>query len=70
MDEYAKYVPCPEGCKVVAKGDKWKGARKGQDVDVYYYDVVNEAGEVVSSHEVHDATSTFPPFASRVFLHK
>lgn len=70
MDEYAKFVPCPEGCKVVYKSSKWLGARKGEDSDAYYFDVVNEAGEVVSSHEVRHATSTFPPFGSRTFLYQ
>ena len=68
LDEHAAKVPCPEGCNIVPKGSKWLGVRKGADIDVYYYDVVNEKGEVVSSHEVYDSTSTYPPFGRSIYL--
>lgn len=68
-DERSEKVPCPSGCEVVTKGSKWLGARKVQDIDVYYFDVVDAEGTVVSTHEVYDATSTYPPFDRRIYLH-
>ena len=70
MEKHFSRIPIPEGHKLVDKGLEWKGARKGQDTDVYYYDEVNEAGEVVASYEVTDSMSTYPPFQSRISVEK
>lgn len=70
MDEHASKVPCPEGCTVIAKGSKWLGSRKGQDTDIYYFDVVDSDGSLVSSHEVHDSTSVYPPHGRTIRLEK
>lgn len=69
-DEHLKCVPCPAGCSVVYRRSEWIGTRKGQDIDVYHFDVVDAEGEVVGSHEVRDSTSIYPPFERDVSLYK
>lgn len=63
-EDHAKKIGIPEGHKLVKTGFKWLGAKRGQDSDVYHYDELNEAGEVVGKHEVTVSTSTFPPFST------
>lgn len=63
MDERLKLIPCPEGCTVEYKGTKGPINRKGQDYDLYYYDVLDETGAVIKSYEVKDSMSIYPPFS-------
>ncbi|PRA53214.1 MULTISPECIES: hypothetical protein [Pseudomonas] len=70
MDEHFKKIPIPEGHTLVAAGLEWKGARKGRDTDIYFYNELNAAGEVVASYEVTDSMSTYPPFSSSISVSK
>lgn len=69
-DQLKSKVPCPEGCTVVGRGMEALGARRGRDIDVHHYDVVDGDGNVVSSHEVHNTMSIYPPHGRRIYLHK
>lgn len=70
MEEYEKLVPCPAGCKVVYTKTTGPTQRKGEDYDSYFFDVVNAAGEVISTHEVRDSMSVYPPFQKSVYLYR
>lgn len=44
--------------------------RKGEDYESYFYDVVDASGAVISSHEVRESTSMYPPFGTKVYLYR
>jgi len=70
MEEHYKKMPIPEGHTLVDKGMEAKGSRKGQDTDIYWYDELNTAGEVVASYEVTDSMSVYPPFNRHISVSK
>lgn len=70
MEEHAKKIPLAEGQRLVETSMQAKGSRKGRDVDIYDYDVVNEAGEVVAKYEVEDSMSIYPPFGRTITVTK
>jgi hypothetical protein len=70
MDEHSSKIQIPEGHSLVAKGMEAKGSRRGQDTDIYRYDELNAAGEVVASHEVTDSMSIYPPFSRHISASK
>lgn len=44
--------------------------RKGMDTDYYFYDELDDAGEVVGKYKVAEATSMYPPFGKTVHWEK
>lgn len=70
MEEHFKKIPIPEGHTLVDKGMEAKGSRKGRDTDIYWYDELNSAGEVVASYEVNDSMSVYPPFGRSISVSK
>lgn len=71
MDEYAKLVPCPEGCTVAYTGTNTGiQLRHGEDYDSYFFDVLDSSDAVISQHEVRDSTSVNPPSTRCIFLYR
>ena len=70
MEERLKLIPCPEGHTVLYKRSEGPINRKGQDYDLYYYDVLDGAGTVVSSYVVKDSMGTYPPFNQSLTVEK
>ncbi|WP_458374776.1 hypothetical protein [Pseudomonas laurylsulfatiphila] len=70
MEAHFEKMPIPDGHRLVATGMEVKGARHGEDTDIYQYDELNVAGEVVASYEVEDSTSVYPPFSRRIEVSK
>lgn len=64
-EEYKKKIGIPDNHKLVQTDSTWK-AKKGQDTDTYWYDEVNENGEVVNSYVIKDSTSMYPPFGRTI----
>ena len=48
---------------------EWK-QKKGQDTDTYWYDELNEEGEVVAQYVLWDTTSMHPPFGRTITFEK
>ena len=68
-EEHMKRIGIPAGHGLVeSRTGEW-GVRKGQDTDTYYYDHVNEAGQVLAKYVVRNSTSIHPPF-SRSITHE
>ncbi len=70
MEEHFKRIPIPEGHTLVSDGLEWKGAKRGQDTDLYWYNELNQQGEIVGRYEVTDSTSTYPPFGNTISVSK
>jgi len=68
--ELAKKIGIPESHRLVLTDSKWKGARKGRDTDVSYFDEIDESGAVISSYVVEESMSTYPPFKTSVTWQK
>ncbi|WP_256665311.1 hypothetical protein [Pseudomonas sp. SLFW] len=66
MEEHFRKMPIPGGHTLVDKGMEAKGARKGEDTDIYWYDELNADGEVIATYEVTDSMSVYPPFGRRI----
>ena len=64
-EEYKKKIGIPDNHKLVQTDSTWK-AKNGQDTDTYWYDEVNENGEVVNSYVIKDSTSMYPPFGRTI----
>lgn len=64
--DFSSHVPCGDGCNVVFRSSKGPIMRKGEDYDVYFYDVVDSTGAIVSSYEVRDSMSSNPPFEKSI----
>ncbi|WP_122605138.1 MULTISPECIES: hypothetical protein [Pseudomonas syringae group] len=70
MDAHFEKIKIPDGHSLVDAGMKALGSKRGQDIDIYWYDEVSPAGEVVATHEVEDSTSTYPPFGRTITVSK
>ncbi|MEE5085103.1 hypothetical protein V2J74_10060 [Pseudomonas alliivorans] len=70
MEEHFKKITLPEGHTLVDAGMKALGSRRGRDTDIYWYDELNAAGEVVATHEVSDSMSIYPPNARTITTSK
>ncbi|ROL76565.1 hypothetical protein BLX41_14535 [Pseudomonas protegens] len=66
MEQRLRKMPISDGHTLVQTGMEAKGSRRGEDTDVYYYDELNAAGEVVASWDVEDSMSVYPPFGRRI----
>lgn len=66
MKEHFDKIKAPDGHTLEDRGMEAKGARRGRDTDIYWYDELNASGEVVASHEVEDSMSTYPPFGRSI----
>jgi hypothetical protein len=70
MKEYESRIPCPEGYTRVYKGSEGPIQRKGEDYDLYFYDVLDPNGNVFESYQVRDSMSVYPPFSKSVTVQK
>ena len=61
IDEYKTKIGIPDDHDLIQTDTNWQ-QRKGRDTDTYWYDEVNETGEVVAKYIVTDSTSIYPPF--------
>lgn len=59
-DEYRKKLNIPAENKLVETASE-REQRRGQDADIYYFDEVNPAGEIVGKHKIKDSMSIYPP---------
>lgn len=69
-DEYRKLIGIPDEHSLKQVDMEWKGARRGQDTDVYIFDEINQSGEVVARYEVTSSTSIYPPFKTHTSYSK
>lgn len=69
-DEYKKRIGIPENHTLERVSSNYKGARKGQDTDVYLYRELDADGNVVATYEIEDSTSTYPPFGRSISYSK
>lgn len=69
-DEYKKKLGIPDTHTLKQVSMEWKGQRKGQDIDVYIFNELDPAGNVIASYEVIDSTSIYPPFNQHVSYKK
>jgi len=65
-EEYKKELGIPAEHTLEHVSSEFKGARKGQDTDIYIYKELNAAGEHIATYEVKDSTSTYPPFGRTI----
>ena len=63
--EYKEKIGIPASHSLVKTDSKWE-QRKGQDTDTYWYDEVDESGNVVAKYVVEDSTSMHPPFERNI----
>lgn len=70
MEAHFNKMPIPDGHRLVATGMEARGARRGEDTDIYHYEELNAAGEIVATYEVEDSTSVYPPFSRRISVSK
>lgn len=64
-DEYKKVLKVPEENTLVEISSS-REQRKGQDADLYTFQEVNPAGEVVATHNIRDSMSVYPPQTRRI----
>ena len=69
MEEYKKKIGIPDCDDLVQTETTWK-QRKGQDTDTYWYDHVDENGNVIAKYKVEDSTSIYPPFGRNISYDK
>lgn len=67
--EHKEKIGIPAEHSLVQTDTKWE-QRKGQDTDTYWYDEVDEQGNVVAKYVVQDSTSIYPPFVRRISYDK
>lgn len=67
--EHKEKIGIPAEHSLVQTDTKWE-QRKGQDTDTYWYDEVDEQGNVVAKYVVQDSTSVYPPFGRRISYDK
>lgn len=60
----------PDNHTFVGTTSQWVGAKKGQDIDKYTYDQIDDNGKVCASYSVEDATSTYPPHSRTISISK
>ena len=51
--------------KLVQTKTEWK-QKRGEDIDTYWYDELNEKEELVAQYIVYDITSMHPPFGRTI----
>jgi hypothetical protein len=63
--KFKEKIGIPDNHNLVQTDTKWE-QRKGQDTDTYWYDHVDEEGNVIAKYIVKNSTSIYPPFDGRV----
>lgn len=66
-DEYKKALGVPEENTLVEISSS-REQRKGQDADLYTFNEVNPAGEIVATHNIRDTMSIYPPQTRRIIV--
>lgn len=66
MQAHFDKMPIPDGHRLVSTGMEAKGARHGQDTDIYTYDEIGPDSSVVATYVVEDSTSVYPPFGRSI----
>ncbi|MEG5263277.1 hypothetical protein TRP66_03110 [Pseudomonas sp. JDS28PS106] len=66
-DEYKKALGVPAENTLVEIASS-REQRKGQDADLYTFNEVNPAGEVVATHNIRDTMSIYPPQTRRIIV--
>lgn len=66
MEEHFAQMPIQDGHQLVATGINARGARRGEDTDIYTYDEIGPDSVVVATWEVEDSRSIHPPFHRRI----
>ncbi|HCS64831.1 MAG TPA: hypothetical protein DIW64_12575 [Cellvibrio sp.] len=64
-EEHKIKMGIPENHTLVSTGSKSE-QRKGKDTDYYFYNEVDEGGNVLAKYEVSEAMSIYPPFGTAV----
>ncbi len=66
-DEYRKALGIPDENTLVEIASRSE-QRKGQDADLYTFNELNPAGEVVAIHNIRDTMSIYPPQTRRIIV--
>ena len=70
MDDHKQLIGIPSTHKLVeTQPSKWE-ARKGLDTDTWWYDHVDDEGNLVTKYIVTDSTMIHPPHTRRVSFEK
>ena len=69
IEELRKKFNIPDDHKIVQVETK-REQRKGQDTDIYQYDELDPAGNIVARYVEKDSTSMYPPFGRHVSFEK
>jgi hypothetical protein len=67
--EHKKALGIDDTMNVVYTGSKNEN-RKGQDTDIYFYDVFDASGSLVAKCEVRDSMGIYPPHKKTTELRK
>ena len=67
--EYKELIGIPESHQLVQTDSKWRQSG-GKDTDTYWYDEVDEQGNVIAKYIVKDSTSMYPPQKNEVTFEK
>ncbi|SOQ15750.1 hypothetical protein CFBP1573P_05754 [Pseudomonas syringae pv. persicae] len=70
MEVHFEKIKIPEGHSLVGAGTEALGSKRGQDTDIYWYNEIDAAGQVIATHEVEDSTSIYPPFGRTITASK
>jgi hypothetical protein len=68
-EEHRNKIGIAAGNTLKSTGTKSE-QRKGRDTDIYFYDELNEAGDLVAKYEVRESMSIYPPFTNTVTAEK
>ena len=64
-DLYRKKLGIAESA-IVKKTDDAREMKKGEDTDIYRYDVFDSSGTLTKKIEIRESTSMYPPFSNSV----
>ncbi|WP_155295354.1 hypothetical protein [Chromobacterium violaceum] len=67
--KYREALGVPEDANIERISSENK-MRKGQDVDIFFYDEKDAEGNVIATYEIHESTSIYPPQKLSVFYYK
>lgn len=60
LEEHKQRIGIPESHSLVQTATKWR-ASKGLDIDYYWYDELDENGNIVTKYLVEDGIEIYPP---------
>jgi len=69
MQEHEEKLQIPKDHKLIQTDSKWK-QKRGVDTDTYWYDELDQQGNIINKYIVYDSTSMHPPFSRTITFDK